>query len=63
MLRRLAAGLTDQAIGRKLEISDRTVRRLVADLTAARSYVSSKSSSSRPGVFRSKRRMTKRKAV
>ncbi|MFJ8442928.1 LuxR C-terminal-related transcriptional regulator [Kitasatospora griseola] len=35
VLRLLAAGLTDQAIGRKLEISDRTVRRLVADLTAA----------------------------
>ncbi|WP_051653055.1 helix-turn-helix domain-containing protein [Kitasatospora cheerisanensis] len=35
VLRLLAAGLTDQAIGRKLEISDRTVRRLVADLTTA----------------------------
>ncbi|GAA0667644.1 hypothetical protein GCM10010193_19160 [Kitasatospora atroaurantiaca] len=34
VLRLLAAGLTDEAIGRKLEISDRTVRRLVADLTA-----------------------------
>ncbi|MFG2823428.1 LuxR C-terminal-related transcriptional regulator [Kitasatospora sp. NPDC048365] len=34
VLRLLAAGLTDRAIGRKLEISDRTVRRLVADLTA-----------------------------
>ncbi|ROR44224.1 regulatory LuxR family protein [Kitasatospora cineracea] len=35
VLRLLAAGLTDQAIGRKLEVSDRTVRRLVADLTTA----------------------------
>ncbi|GAA2797963.1 hypothetical protein GCM10010441_23850 [Kitasatospora paracochleata] len=34
VLRLLAAGLTDQAIGRQLEISERTVRRLVADLTA-----------------------------
>ncbi|MFC6597699.1 helix-turn-helix transcriptional regulator [Kitasatospora paranensis] len=33
VLRLLAAGLTDQAIARKLEISERTVRRLVADLT------------------------------
>ncbi|MFJ1755268.1 LuxR C-terminal-related transcriptional regulator [Kitasatospora sp. NPDC088134] len=35
VLRLLAAGLTDRAIGRKLEVSDRTVRRLVADLTTA----------------------------
>ena len=35
VLRLLAAGLTDEAIGRKLEISDRTVRRLVADLTVS----------------------------
>ncbi|WP_354640686.1 helix-turn-helix transcriptional regulator [Kitasatospora camelliae] len=34
VLRLLAAGLTDQAIGRQLEVSDRTVRRLVAELTA-----------------------------
>ncbi|MFD9128601.1 LuxR C-terminal-related transcriptional regulator [Kitasatospora sp. NPDC059571] len=33
VLRLLAAGLTDQAIARKLEVSERTVRRLVADLT------------------------------
>lgn len=33
VLRLLAAGLTDQAIARKLEISERTVRRLVSDLT------------------------------
>ncbi|MFC9326313.1 LuxR C-terminal-related transcriptional regulator [Kitasatospora sp. NPDC057015] len=34
VLRLLAAGLTDAAIGRKLEISERTVRRLVAELIA-----------------------------
>ncbi|MGW6919033.1 helix-turn-helix domain-containing protein [Kitasatospora sp. NPDC054939] len=34
VLRLLAAGLTDAAIGRKLEVSERTVRRLVAELTA-----------------------------
>ncbi|MFJ3792019.1 LuxR C-terminal-related transcriptional regulator [Kitasatospora sp. NPDC090091] len=34
VLRMLAAGLTDAAIARKLEVSERTVRRLVADLTA-----------------------------
>lgn len=33
VLRLLSAGLTDQAIARKLEISERTVRRLVSDLT------------------------------
>ncbi|MFE6056974.1 response regulator transcription factor [Kitasatospora sp. NPDC056446] len=35
VLRLLAAGLTDTAIARKLEVSERTVRRLVAELTAA----------------------------
>ncbi|MEU9042741.1 MULTISPECIES: helix-turn-helix transcriptional regulator [unclassified Kitasatospora] len=34
VLRLLAAGLTDAAIARKLEVSERTVRRLVAELTA-----------------------------
>ncbi|MER7753014.1 helix-turn-helix transcriptional regulator [Kitasatospora sp. NPDC097643] len=34
VLRLLAAGLTDAAIARKLELSERTVRRLVAELTA-----------------------------
>ncbi|MFD5088341.1 LuxR C-terminal-related transcriptional regulator [Kitasatospora sp. NPDC058406] len=34
VLRLLAAGLTDVAIARKLEVSERTVRRLVAELTA-----------------------------
>ncbi|MFJ8625694.1 response regulator transcription factor [Kitasatospora sp. NPDC093550] len=34
VLRMLAAGLTDAAIARKLEVSERTVRRLVAELTA-----------------------------
>ncbi|WP_395296032.1 LuxR C-terminal-related transcriptional regulator [Kitasatospora hibisci] len=34
VLKMLAAGLTDAAIARKLEVSERTVRRLVADLTA-----------------------------
>ncbi|MCX5212716.1 helix-turn-helix transcriptional regulator [Kitasatospora sp. NBC_00240] len=34
VLRLLAAGLTDAAIGRKLEVSERTVRRLVAELIA-----------------------------
>ncbi|MFJ6138001.1 LuxR C-terminal-related transcriptional regulator [Kitasatospora sp. NPDC092286] len=34
VLRLLAAGRTDAAIARKLEVSERTVRRLVAELTA-----------------------------
>ncbi|GHH70431.1 hypothetical protein GCM10018781_30210 [Kitasatospora indigofera] len=34
VLRLLAAGLTDAAISRKLEVSERTVRRLVAELIA-----------------------------
>ncbi|WP_371481335.1 LuxR C-terminal-related transcriptional regulator [Kitasatospora sp. NBC_00315] len=34
VLRLLAAGLTDSAISRKLEVSERTVRRLVAELIA-----------------------------
>ncbi|MFG3055025.1 LuxR C-terminal-related transcriptional regulator [Kitasatospora sp. NPDC048239] len=34
VLRLLAAGLTDTAIARKLEVSERTVRRLVAELIA-----------------------------
>ncbi|MFJ6622205.1 response regulator transcription factor [Kitasatospora sp. NPDC091335] len=34
VLRLLAAGQTDAAIARKLEVSERTVRRLVAELTA-----------------------------
>lgn len=34
VLRLLAAGLTDAAIARKLEVSERTVRRLVAELIA-----------------------------
>ncbi|MFB7617705.1 LuxR C-terminal-related transcriptional regulator [Kitasatospora sp. NPDC056181] len=34
VLRLLANGLTDAAIARKLEVSERTVRRLVAELTA-----------------------------
>ncbi|MFE1782880.1 LuxR C-terminal-related transcriptional regulator [Streptomyces sp. NPDC059506] len=32
VVRMLAAGLTDEAIGRKLGLSDRTVRRIVAEL-------------------------------
>ncbi|MEU7282846.1 helix-turn-helix domain-containing protein [Streptomyces sp. NPDC045431] len=35
VLRLLAEGLTDEAVGRRLGVSDRTVRRLVGDLTVA----------------------------
>jgi DNA-binding NarL/FixJ family response regulator len=34
VVRLLSAGLTDEAIGRRLKIADRTVRRIVAHLLA-----------------------------